>query len=130
MKFTQEQIKDLQERRLLQVAEALLFVSAVIFGVHQALEDDGKVSIPESMKLAIDLAGPGIDAFRDLRSIPQEITDLSPSDVEVLGGVLYPAFSEFPSQKRDQVNTCIGVLVNVVNAVNSFRLPPVAHVVA
>jgi hypothetical protein len=127
MKFTPEQVELLADTDLLQTAEALLFVSELLHETHAALADDGKIGIVEGAKIALSISGTAVDAFRGIKEVPAELTLITASDVEILGGILFPAFADFPSQQRDQVNACIGLLVNLVHTVNAFRLAPRAH---
>lgn len=129
MTFTKDQIELLEDTNLLQTAEAMLFVAELLHETHAALADDGKIGVIEGAKIAISITGTAVEAFRGIKEILGELALITASDVEILGGILFPAFAEFPSQQRDQVNACIGLLANLVEAVNSFRLAPKARVV-
>lgn|GEM_PF-3743009 len=127
MKFTPEQAEKLAATNLLQTAEALLFASELLYQTHAALEDDGKVGIIEGAQIALAISGTAVAAFKGIKEVPHELTIITGEDVELLGDILFPAFAEFPSQQRDQVNACIGLLTNLVNTVNAFRLAPKAR---
>lgn len=127
MKFTQDQIELLEDTDLLQTAEALLFVAELLHETHGALSDDGKIGVVEGAKIALAVSGTAVNAFKGIKEVPAELVLITANDIEILGGILFPAFAEFPSQQRDQVNACIGLLRELVNTVNAFRLAPKAH---
>lgn len=123
MKFTPEQEATLIEKNLLQTAEAVLFASDVISGLNKATEDDDHLSWFEIGTLSISLRKEAATAFKGLKDMPAEWCVLEPHEVELLGDILYPAFANSPSYKRDRVNACLGWLVNTVNVINTFKAP-------
>ena len=123
MKFTPEQEATLIEKNLLQTAEAVLFASDVISGLNKATEDDDHLSWVEIGMLSISLRKEAAAAFKGMKDMPAEWTLLDPAEVELLGDILYPAFADSASYKRDRVNACLGWLANTVNVINTFKAP-------
>ena len=124
--FTPENTAKLTASGILETAEILKFGADLVSGVHHALGDDGKVGIVEGAGLAVSLIGDVRAAFAGVKSIPVELSQLDASDVEMLGDVIWPAFSGYPSHQRDLLNASLGAVREFVNLYRVYVDPPKA----
>lgn len=128
MRLTLEQTTALRALGILDTAEVVNFLSNLIRGVHTARED-GKISLIEAAKLAWSLHSEATVALDNIILVPAEIKSIAtqPDRVADLADILFPAFSGFPSQARDQVSAILALIIALSHASAVFLNPPKAH---
>lgn len=125
--FSPDNVLKLSNAGILETAEVLAFGAALVAGLQSSLQDDGKVSVMEGAGLAVSLVGDVRAAFTGARAIPAELSHLDPGDVDMLGDVIWPAFTGFPSHQRELLDASLGVVREFVNLYRVFVDPPKAH---
>lgn len=124
--FTPENEAKLSAAGILEIAEVLKFGADIISGVHQAREDDGKVSVMEGAVLAVKIVGNVRDAVTGARAIPEELRHMDGARVEMLGDVIWPAFIGYPSHQRALLNAGLGAVREFANFYSVYVTPPKA----
>jgi len=125
--FTPSEIAILEDAKLLETAQLCAFGARLLEGFHDALKDDGKISIWETVGVAVRNVGDIKDALTGLEKLPGELSQLTGGDIELLGGIIFPAVAKVSSgYVTELVNCSLGIATQTAHFLAVMRAGPAA----